>query len=83
MIAPDAAVSSLAIRLFGPFDARVNGGPLPHLRSRKGQWLLDLLALRAGCAVERAWRAGTLWPDGSESQALASLRMSLKDLRRA
>ena len=44
---------------WGPFDARVRGEPLPHLRSRKGAWLLALLVLRAGRAVQRSWLAGT------------------------
>ena len=33
--------------------------------------------------MERAWLAGTLWPDSAERQAYANLRKSLKDLRRA
>ena len=56
---------------------------LPHLRTRRGEWLLALLALRAGQAVERGWLAGTLWPDSPEGQALSNLRGSLTDLRRA
>jgi predicted ATPase/class 3 adenylate cyclase len=75
--------SRLCLRLFGPFEARVSGEPLPHLRTRKGQWLLALLTLRGGCEVERAWLAGTLWPDSSEELAAQSLRTSLADLRRA
>ena len=43
----------LALRLFGPFEVHVNGGPLPRLRSRKGQWLLALLALRHGAPVDK------------------------------
>src|SRR5947209_4598825 len=77
------AESPLVIRLFGPFGAWVRGDPLPRLRSRKGQWILALLALRPGCEIERDWLAGTLWPDSPEPQALLSLRISLKDLRRA
>jgi DNA-binding SARP family transcriptional activator len=80
---PGDSGPSLAIFLFGPFEARVHGAPLPRLRSRKGQWLLALLALRAGATLERAWLAGTLWPDSPETQALASLRMALTDLRGA
>jgi DNA-binding SARP family transcriptional activator len=71
------------MRLFGPFEARVEGRPLPRLRSRKGQWLLALLALRPGAEVDRAWLASVLWPDSGEPQALAGLRNSLMDLRRA
>jgi DNA-binding SARP family transcriptional activator len=76
-------LAPLSICLFGPFEARVNGAPLPRLRSRKGQWLLALLALRAGREVQRTWLVGMLWPDSPEAAALASLRSSLKDLRRA
>src|SRR5205823_7487585 len=59
------------------------------LRSRKGQWLLALLTLRHGGGyprsgwMDRAWLAGTLWPDSPEPAAFASLRSCLKDLRRA
>jgi predicted ATPase/DNA-binding SARP family transcriptional activator len=83
MSEPEAGEAPLAIRMFGPFDARLNGEPLPRLRSRKGQWLLALLTLRHGREVDRAWLAGNLWSDNPEPQALASLRASLADLRRA
>src|SRR5690349_13667057 len=73
----------LHVRLLGPFEAGLYGNPLPRLPSRKGLWLLALLALRHGREVERSWLAGVLWPDSSEAAALASLRNSLKDLRRA
>src|SRR5262245_34056591 len=73
----------LTLRLFGPFEARVDGSALPHLLSCKGQQLLALLALRAGCPLERAWLAGTLWSENTEEHALRSLRTSLWDLRRA
>jgi predicted ATPase/DNA-binding SARP family transcriptional activator len=73
----------LCLRLFGPFETRLSGEPLPRLRTRKGQWLLALLTLRAGREVERAWLAGLLWPDSSEELAAQSLRTSLADLRRA
>jgi predicted ATPase/DNA-binding SARP family transcriptional activator len=73
----------LNIRLFGPFSARLNDTPLPPLRTRKGQWLLALLALRYDREVERTWLATTLWPESSESQSLYNLRRSLSDLRHA
>ena len=73
----------LSIRLFGPFEASVNGTPLPRLRSLKGHWLLALLALHANQEIERAWLTGLLWPDSTERAAFANLRCSLKDLRRA
>jgi DNA-binding SARP family transcriptional activator len=79
----EPTLSPLTLSLFGPFEVKVNGAPLPRLRSRKGHWLLALLTLRFGCEVERAWLAGTLWPDSSEPQAMHSLRVCLADLRQA
>lgn len=73
----------LVIRLFGPFEITIHGKELSHLRTRKGQWLLALLILHRGGPVERSWLAGTLWPESTESQALANLRQSLANLRRA
>ena len=73
----------LQLRLFGPFDARSGGRPLPPLRSRKGQWLLALLTLRGDREVAREWMAGTLWPDSDEAQSFSSLRRTLTDLRQA
>src|SRR5437870_12541351 len=73
--------SPLAIALFGAFDVRLQDRALPRLRSQKSQWLLALLALQEGRAVERAWLAGTLWPDSTEQQAAFNLRRNLRDLR--
>jgi class 3 adenylate cyclase/tetratricopeptide (TPR) repeat protein len=78
---PHSDASSLILRLFGPFDVRRNGVPLPRPRTRKAHWLLALLTLRSGAEVERAWLSGMLWPDSPEPQAQASLRSSLSDLR--
>jgi predicted ATPase/DNA-binding SARP family transcriptional activator len=80
---PEQELRSLTIRLFGPFEVLVNGDPLARLRTRKGQWLLALLTLRAGCDLDRAWLAGTLWPDSPEPRAFNNLRVALADLRRA
>src|SRR5438034_1267966 len=80
---PSDRAVPLALHLFGPFEVRLHGQPLPRLRSRKGEWLLALLTLRHGGEVDRSWLAGTLWPDSPETAALASLRSCLKDLRRA
>jgi len=73
----------LEIRLFGTWHAHVNGEPMSRLRSRAGRWLLALLVLRHDCPVERAWLAGTLWPDSDEEQALYNLRRNLTDVRSA
>lgn len=82
-VSPSRETSRLELCLFGAIDVRIGGCPLPHLRSRKGLWLLALLALRAGRDVDRGWLAETLWPDGEPERARRSLRQSLHDLRAA
>jgi predicted ATPase/DNA-binding SARP family transcriptional activator len=77
---PERAASPLTLRLFGSFEVHLHGKPLPRLRTRKGQWLLALLAMRPGAEVERDWLGSLLWPASTGSQAL---RNSLTDLRRA
>src|SRR5947209_1390556 len=78
-----AAAAGLRIGLLGPFEVRLGAAPLPRLRARSDQWLLALLALRQGAAVQRRWLAGTLWPASEEGLALANLRRGLNSLRRA
>jgi predicted ATPase/DNA-binding SARP family transcriptional activator/Flp pilus assembly protein TadD len=77
------SLAPLLIHLFGPPDFRVNGEPLPRLKTRKGLYLLALLALRQGKEVERSWLAGTLWPENDDATAFTYLRQALTDLRRA
>jgi DNA-binding SARP family transcriptional activator len=69
--------------MFGTLDVRLQGRPMPRPRSEKTTWLLALLALQEGRPVERAWLAGTLWPDSTEEQAAHNLRNSIWFLRQA
>jgi predicted ATPase/DNA-binding SARP family transcriptional activator len=69
--------------LFGAFEVFIEGEPLSHLRSRKGQLLLAVLLLRANTEVSRDWLAGSLWHESETPQARTSLRQSLADLRQA
>src|SRR5436305_708231 len=73
----------LFIRLFGPLEVRLLGQPLRPLRTRRGEWLLALLALRREQPMERVWLAGTLWPESDHRQGADSLRRTLTDLRQA
>lgn len=74
---------ALTLRFFGPPLVSVSGQPLPRLRSRKGLYLLALLSLRAGVAVERDFLIGTLWPESDDQSGQESLRKTLGDLRAA
>src|SRR5437868_10100866 len=76
----DGAAPSFSIRLFGPFEVALLGEPLPHIRFRKSQALLALLALRQGSEIERDWLLGLLWPEERSTQAL---RNALTHLRQA
>jgi predicted ATPase/DNA-binding SARP family transcriptional activator len=71
----------LSIRLFGPVSVLLHGHSLPPLRSRKGLWLLALLAIRSEEETDRAWLAGSLWPECLEENALYNLRRNLSQLR--
>ena len=83
MIQSSDQASPLQVRLFGQLEVKVSGAPLPHLRSKKGLWLLAILVLKHKNGVERTWLAEKLWPDSLESAALANLRLNLSDLRKA
>ena len=81
-----AETASLSIRLFGPFEARLNGRPLTELRLRSGEPLLAFFVLNHDRALRAAWLAETFWPDaavveGEMERALASLRQSVHHLR--
>src|SRR5262249_42043097 len=80
---PEMSTPPLTIHLFGPLRVLVHGEPLPRVRTRSVEWLLALLVLRQGRAVERSWLARTLWPGSEESQALRNLREDLVRLRKA
>jgi predicted ATPase/DNA-binding SARP family transcriptional activator len=91
-VRPDDTPSPLSIQLFGPFEVRLNGRPLPRLKFRKSQAVLAVLVLRhsplppgegPGGGVERDWLAGLLWPEATQPAALHTLRNCLTDLRAA
>jgi predicted ATPase/DNA-binding SARP family transcriptional activator len=73
----------LYVKVIGPFEARIDGEIVRPLRTRRGEWLLALLAFHAGREQDRTWLAATLWPDSQEAQALGNLRRTLTDLRDA
>jgi predicted ATPase/DNA-binding SARP family transcriptional activator len=80
--APSLTSIPLTIRLFGVMQVEQDGIALPRTRTAKEKWLLALLVLRRRESVDRAWLAGTLWPDSSDPQALGNLRRSLNNLRK-
>jgi DNA-binding SARP family transcriptional activator len=70
----------LQIRLFGTFEVRMDGAPLPALKNRAGAELLALLTLRHDQDVRTTSVAETLWPD---TGSLDNFRMLASRLRKA
>jgi DNA-binding winged helix-turn-helix (wHTH) protein len=56
------------------------GSPV-KARSKKGLWLLALLALQANRPLSREWIAGALWPESETARE--TLRRTLTDVRSA
>src|SRR4051812_41170292 len=83
MPSTDPQTTSLRIGLFGTFSVTIGGQPMRKLRTRTGNWLLALLALRHGAPVEREWLAQALWPESAPTVANDNLRHCLTDLRKA
>ena len=72
----------LRIRLLGPLAITLDGRVVP-IASRRARALLGYLALREGAQISRTLLTGLLWGERSESQARASLRQTLSELRAA
>ena len=72
----------LEIRMFGGFEARLDGGQVISSATRKTDALLAYLALSQGKPKSRDHLSGLLWSDRAEGQARSSLRQSLSALRR-
>lgn len=76
----DPAGGSLEVKLLGDVRVERNGQRLPTFNSLRLQRLLAYLCFTK--VNNRARLAYEMWPDSSESQALANLRKLLHDLRR-
>lgn len=72
--------TGLRIRLLGPLSI-ANGSETVVVASKKARALVGYLALRQGTEVSRSVLTGLLWGERSESQARASLRQTLSELR--
>lgn len=74
------APSGLVLRLFGTFEARLNGVLMSDLLVREGERLLVLLTLNQSNTQHVQSLADILWP---ETGSLDSLRASVAHLRKA
>jgi hypothetical protein len=79
---------NLTIRLFGPFEVRIDGLVPPDLHRREGERLLAYLTLQAGASVAYATLAQLFWPFEARANAgsqgdYPSTRQAVRFLRRA
>jgi DNA-binding SARP family transcriptional activator len=71
------------IRLFGRFEATVDGGDASWLQARKVQELLTYLLLERNKPVQREKLADKLWPSVDASHSKKYLRQALWQLQKA
>ena len=79
---PAGGATGLRIRLLGPMAIDISGERI-SIPSKRVRALLGYLALRQGKEIPRSVLSGLLWGERSESQARASLRQALSELRAA
>jgi len=73
----------LAISLLGPLAVTLDGTPVTGFESARVRALLAFLASEAGCPHARDALAEMFWPEQPPGVALANLRHSLANLRKA
>ncbi len=73
---------TLTINFFGSPSIYVNGENAPKPRSKKTLALLALLALSNNQKFSRGRLAQIFWPDSTTEAALASLRMTVSNLKK-
>lgn len=71
----------LDLKLFGGFQAQLDGQPLQQFRSLNTQGLLIYLALQAERPWNRDLLAGLLWPGQPNAKAKKNLRQTIYQLR--
>jgi DNA-binding SARP family transcriptional activator len=76
-----AVMTRLCVRLFGSFQAELDGAPVAGFASDKVRALLAYLAVEGDQPQRREKLAGLLWPDYPEASAHANLRSALANLR--
>jgi hypothetical protein len=79
---PVEDAAGLRIRLLGPVTVALDGRPVA-IAAKKARALLGYLALREGSEVARGVLTGLLWGERGETQARASLRQTLSEVRGA
>lgn len=81
-LAPSARLSPLIVRMFGRFDAQIDGQEINWIRRRDQQFIKYLLLKPTGSAT-RSELASVFWPDGDRQLAAQSVRTACSNIRKA
>jgi TolB-like protein len=74
-------MTSIELRLLGPFELTDLSGQALAVRAKKGRGLLAALALAPSQSLPRERMTGLLWSDRGDAHARSSLRQALLGLR--
>jgi hypothetical protein len=81
-LAPSARLSPLIVRMFGRFDAQIDGQDVDWIRRRDQQFIKYLLLKPTGSAT-RSELASVFWPDADRQLAAQSVRTACSNIRKA
>ena len=81
-LAPSARLSPLIVRLFGHFEAQIDGQEINWIRRRDQQFIKYLLLKPTGSAT-RTELAAVFWPDADRQLAAQSVRTACSNIRKA
>ena len=76
-------LSMLKVHLFGPMRVLAPDGADLTPPSQKSRALLAMLLRSEGARRSRTWLAAHLWSESAREQAQASLRQTLREIRRS
>jgi tetratricopeptide (TPR) repeat protein len=81
-LAPSARLSPIIVRMFGRFDAQIDGQEVGWIRRRDQQFIKYLLLKPTGSAT-RTELASVFWPDADRQLAAQSVRTACSNIRKA
>lgn len=81
-LSPSARLSPLIVRMFGRFEARIDGQEIGWIRRRDQQFIKYLLLKPSGAAT-RTELASVFWPDADRQLAAQSVRTACSNIRKA
>jgi tetratricopeptide (TPR) repeat protein len=81
-LAPSARLSPLVVRMFGRFEAQIDGTDVNWIRRRDQQFIKYLMLKPTGSAT-RAELAAAFWPDADRQLAAQSVRTACSNIRKA